>query len=104
MLVKTTVHVCFNKSDSPLFHSGASGAGEWKAQLLLLQVQPQTDVHQGAEGPAVGVSATAAADLHRLPADPATKASHRAGQPPHTHPLPEDRAQFQGRPLAKYWL
>lgn len=97
-----TVHVCFYKFDSPLFPSGASGAGEWKAQLLLLQVQPQTDVHQGAEGPAVGVSATAAADLHRLPADPAVKASDRAGQPPHTHPLPEDRAQLQGRPLAKY--
>lgn len=102
MRTMVTVCTCFYKSDCLLFHSGAPGAGEREAQLLLLQVQPQADVHQGAEGPAVGVSATAAADLHRLPADPATKACHRAGQPPHTHPLPEDRAQLQGRSLAKY--
>ncbi len=83
-------------------HSGATGAGEWKAELLLLQVQPQTDVHQGAEGPAVGLPAAATADLHCLSADSAAEAHHGAGQPPHPHPLPEDRAQLQGRPLAKY--
>lgn len=85
-----------------LLHSGAPGAGEREAELLLLQVQPQTDVHQGAEGPAVGVPAAAAADFQRLPADPPAEARHGAGQPPHPHPLPEDRAQLQGRPLAKY--
>lgn len=78
------------KCNCPLSHSGAPGAGEWEAELLLLQVQPQTDVHQGAEGPAVGVPAAAAADLHRLPADPPAEARHGAGQPPHPHPLPED--------------
>lgn len=93
---------CIYKCNCPPFHSGALGAGEREAELLLLQVQPQTDVHQGAEGPAVGVSATSATDLHRLPADPPAEARHRAGQPPHPHPLPEDRAQLQGRPLAKY--
>lgn len=87
-----------------LLHSGAPGAGERKAELLLLQVQPQTDVHQSAEGPAVGVPAASAADLHRLPADPPTEACHGAGQPPHPHPLPENRAQLPRRPLAKYWL
>lgn len=86
----------------PLIHSGVPGAGEREAQLLLLQVQPQTHVHQGPEGPAVGVPATAAADLHCLPADPPAQACHGAGQPTHPHPLLEDRAQLQGRPLAKY--
>lgn len=90
------------KYNCPVFHSGAPGAGEREAELLLLQVQPQADVHEGAEGPAVGVPATAAADLHRLPADPPAEARYGAGQPPHPHPLPEDRAQLQGWPLAKY--
>lgn len=85
-----------------MFHSGTPGAGEREAQLLLLQVQPQTDVYQGPEGPAVGVSATSTADLNRLPADPAAEARHGTGQPPHPHPLPEDRAQLQGWPLAEY--
>lgn len=84
------------------FHSGTPGASEWEAELLLLQVQPQTDVHQGAEGPAVGVPTTSATDLHSLPADPPAEARHRAGQPPHPHPLSKDRAQLQGRPLAEY--
>ena len=92
------------KHNCPPFLSGAPGAGEWEAKLLLFQVQPQTDVHQGAEGPAVGVPAASAADLHRLPADPQAEARHGAGQPPHPHPLPEDRAQLQGGPLAEYWL
>jgi len=92
----------FYKYNCPLFHSGAPGAGEREAELLLLQVQPQTDVHQGAEGPAVGVPAAPAADIHHLPADPPAEACHGAGQPPHPYPLPEDRAQLQGRPLAKY--
>lgn len=85
-----------------LFHSGAPGAGEWETQLLLLQVQPQTDVYQGPEGPAMGVPATPAADLHRLPANSSAEARYGAGQPPHPDPLPEDRAQLQGRPLAEY--
>lgn len=90
--------ICF------LVYSGATGTSERQAQLLFLQVQPKADVHQGAEGPAVGVPAPSAADLHRLPTDPAAEAGHGAGQPAHPHPLPEDRAQLQGRPLAKYWL
>lgn len=83
-------------------YSGAAGPGGWEAQLLLLQVQPQADVYQGAEGPAVGLPATTSADLNCLPANPATQARHGAGQPPHPHPLAEDRAQLQSGPLAKY--
>ena len=94
---KCNCDLCFS-------HSRATGAGEREAELLLLQVQPQADVHQGAEGPAVGVPAAAAADLHRLPADPPAEARHGAGQPPHPHPLPEDRAQLQSGPLAEHWL
>lgn len=103
--VDVPLHLHFHH-DLPLcfLHSRASGAGEREAELLLLQVQPQADVHQGAEGPAVGVPAAAAADLHRLPADPAAEARHGAGQPPHPHPLAEDRAQLQGGPLAEHWL
>lgn len=84
--------------------SGAPGAGGRQAQLLLLQVQPQADVHQGAEGPAVGLPEALAANIYSLPADPALEARYRAGKPSHPHPLAQDRAQLALWPLAEHRL
>ncbi len=50
--------------------SWTSGAAGWETQLLFLQVQSKTDVYQGPESPAVGLSAATTENFHCLPADP----------------------------------
>ncbi|CAN8179283.1 unnamed protein product [Coccothraustes coccothraustes] len=84
--------------------NGPGGADRGQPALLLLQLQPQDHVHQGGEGAALGVPAAGAAHLHRVPADPAPQARHGRGQPPHPHPLAQDRAQLARRPLAEHRL
>uniref|UniRef100_A0A663F0C1 Growth differentiation factor 11 n=1 Tax=Aquila chrysaetos chrysaetos TaxID=223781 RepID=A0A663F0C1_AQUCH len=84
--------------------NGPRGADRGQPPLLLLQLQPQDHVHQGGEGAAVGVPAASAAHLHRLPADPPPEAGDGGRQPPHPHPLPEDRPQLPHRALAEHRL
>lgn len=62
--------ISVNNSISFVSFSWTSGAGGWETQLLFLQVQSKTDVYQGPESSAVGLSASTTANVHCLPADP----------------------------------